>query len=125
MYTMRPTPFVGLVSRPKLNAPGRHVGAYLPDGRVAHMTRQGAMIVSIEEFAQGHPVKAEKAASPAIYRQMQWRAYQSAGRMPPYDVVSRNCEHYATWLLGEQPQSAQVTSLFVLGLIGTLIWLTR
>ena len=31
---------------------------------------------------------------------------------------NRNCEHYATWLLGEKPQSQQVNGAVVFGLLG-------
>ena len=45
--------------------------------------------------------------------------------MPPYDLWNRNCEHYATWLMGEEPKSPQVTGAFVVGLIGTVLWLAK
>ena len=45
MNVQHPTRFVGLISRPKLSGAGRHAGVLLPDGRVAHMTPEGAAIV--------------------------------------------------------------------------------
>ncbi|WP_436296328.1 MULTISPECIES: lecithin retinol acyltransferase family protein [unclassified Variovorax] len=53
------------------------------------------------------------------------RAHQSVGRTPPYDLWNRNCEHYATWLMGEKPQSPQVNGAVVLGLLGTVLWLAK
>ena len=125
MNIRHPTRFVGLISRPKLSGAGRHAGVLLPDGRVAHMTPGGAAIVAFEDFALGRPIKFDKTAAVECHHQLLWRAQQSAGRMPPYDLWNRNCEHYATWLLGEEPQSPQVTGALVLGLIGTFLWLAQ
>lgn len=125
MYFQHPVHFVGLISRTKLSGAGKHVGVLLPDGLVAHMTPQGAAIVTFEEFAQGRDVTLEKAAPAAHHYQLHWRAYQSIGRTAPYDTWKRNCEHYATWLMGEAPQSSQVNGAVVLGLIGGLLLLTQ
>ena len=123
MYVHPPARFVGLISRAKLSGAGRHAGVLLPDGRVAHLTPEGAAIVTFNDFAQGRSIQLDKAAPAECHHQLHWRAHQSVGRMPPYDLWNRNCEHYATWLMGEKPQSAQVTGAFVLGLIGTFLWL--
>ena len=63
MNVQHPTRFVGLISRPKLSGAGRHAGVLLPDGRVAHMTPEGAAIVGFEDFALGRPIKFDKAAA--------------------------------------------------------------
>ena len=42
-----------------------------------------------------------------------------------YALWNGNCEHYATWLMGEEPQRPQVTGAFVLGLIGSVLWLAQ
>lgn len=89
------------------------------------MTPEGAAIVAFDDFEQGRPIQFEKAAPVACHRQLQWRAHQSAGRTAPCDLWNRNCEHHATWLMGEKPQSPQVTGAFVLGLIGTFLWLAK
>ena len=126
MNVQHPTRFVGLISRPKLSGAGRHAGVLLPDGRVAHMTApESAAIVGFEDFALGCPIKFDKAAPVECHHQLLWCAQQSAGRLPPYDLWNRNCEHYATWLMGEEPQSPQVTGAVVLGLIGTFLWLAQ
>lgn len=125
MSLQQPPRFVGLVSRVKLSGAGRHVGVLLPDGQVAHMTPDGAAIVTLNEYAQGRPVQFDKPAPVECHHQLHWRAHQSVGRMPPYDLWNRNCEHYATWLMGEEPKSPQVTGAFVIGLIGTFLWLAK
>lgn len=113
--------FIGLVSRPKLNGFGKHLGFLLLNGQVAHMETSGAVVVSFEDFALGRPVQLEKAANPQHYRQIQYRAYQSIGRTPQYDLFKGNCEHYAYWLLDGKPQSPQVAGLFVVA--GIAVWL--
>jgi Lecithin retinol acyltransferase len=125
MYFPRPAPFVGRISRPKLAGPGRHKGVALPDGWVAHLTPTGASIVTIEEFAQDLPITREEALLPQHHHQVLWRAYQSVGNTAPYHPWTRNCEHFATWLMGQEPQSSQVNGAALLGLIGGLVLLTR
>lgn len=114
--------FVGQISRPKLSGGGKHAGVLLPNGLVAHMTQEGAAIVSVADFAQGRPVTLEKAAPLSIHHQVQWRAQQTAGRTLPYHLLNRNCEHYATFVMGQNAESPQVTALVVLGLIGAVVW---
>lgn len=121
LQPMPKTRFVGRISRPKLTGTGQHAGVLLPDGTVAHKTPDGAAIVSFEEFSAGRPVKAEKAAAPESHRQLLLRAHASIGRVPPYHLGQRNCEHYATWLMGEAPRSEQVDGLATLGLLGVVL----
>lgn len=113
--------FVGVISRPKLNGFGKHLGFLLLNGQVAHMETSGAVVVTFEEFALGRPVQLEKAANPQHYHQIQYRAYQSIGRIPEYDILNGNCEHYAYWLLDGKPQSPQVAGLFLVA--GVAVWL--
>jgi hypothetical protein len=114
--------FVGQVSRPKLSGGGKHAGVLLPGGLVAHMTQEGAAIVTFTDFAQGRPVTLEKAAPISTHHQVHWRAHQTAGRTPPYHLLNRNCEHYATFVMGEKAESPQVNAFVILGLIGAVIW---
>ena len=65
--------FVGFVSRPKLSGSGRHAGVLLPNGSVAHMTREDAAIVSVEDFRQGRDIRFDKAAPVECHHQIQWR----------------------------------------------------
>ena len=80
------------------------------------MTPTGAEVLSLADFARGRPVEQKIAASPEAYRHIEWRAFQSVGRTAPYDVVTRNCEHYASWLMGQKPESPQVATLAMLAL---------
>jgi hypothetical protein len=87
------------------------------------MTPEGAAVVSFEQFACELPVACGQPAPVERHHQIQWRAVQSIGRMPTYDLLKLNCEHYATWLLGEEPQSQQVKGLTLATLLGAFIWL--
>ncbi len=111
-------PFVGLISRPKLSGLGQHSGVLLPNGFVAHMTPNGAAIVTYAEFSHGLSVRLEKAVPPQSHQQVQWRAYQAIGRVQPYDLINRNCEHFATWLMGDVPTSPQVIAVAVISILG-------
>lgn len=127
MYAMRQRNFVGLVWRLKLDGRiGRHYGVLLPSGHVAHLSPHGVVaIVSLAEFAQRLAVTLEKAAPDDRHLQIQWRAQQSVGRVLPYDLWTQNCQHYATWVIGEKPESSQVNAAVCLLLLGTLALLAR
>lgn len=114
--------FVGLISRPKLAGPGRHAGVLLPDGRVAHKGASGTAIVSLEEFKQGLEIQYGVPVPAALHMQVLHRARESIGRTPPYHVLNRNCEHYATWLLTGKAESPQVNGLMFLALLGAFVY---
>jgi hypothetical protein len=77
--------FVGRISRQKMAGPGTHAGVLLPSGKVAHLTPEGASIVTFTEFAQGKPVRAEQTADLSVLHQLEWRAHSTIGRTLPYD----------------------------------------
>ncbi len=106
-----------IIARPKLHGFGEHWGVQLPDGTVAHLTQVGEQIVSYAEFAQGRPVKEIRRAATEHYGQIVWRATTSVQNPGQYHLLDRNCETYATWLMGETPQSPQVIGVAVLALI--------
>ena len=106
-----------IIARPKLSGFGEHWGVQLPDGTVAHRTQAGEQIVSLAEFAQGRPVKEIRRAAPEHYGQIVWRATASVQNPGQYRLLDRNCETYATWLMGETPQSPQVQGVALLALL--------
>lgn len=110
-----------IIARTKLSGFGEHWGVQLPDGTVAHLTPAGEQIVSFEEFAQGRPIKEIRRAAPEHYGQIVWRATATAHNPGQYRLLDRNCETYATWLMGEVPQSPQVQGILVLGLFAALL----
>jgi hypothetical protein len=112
--------FVGRISRPKMTGAGTHAGVLLPSGAVAHLTPDGASIVSFAEFAQGRPVRAEKAADRSMHHQIEWRARLTLGRTRPYDLLNRNCEHYAGFVMGQKPDSPQVIAALLLSVLGVV-----
>lgn len=109
MYMHR-TP-IRLIARPKLSGIGEHVGVELPSGHVVHRTTSGNELVPFAQFAQGRPVRAVKDVPPSE----EWRVYgriQASLRAPAdYRLLDNNCEHYATGLIGEKPNSPQVAVL--------------
>lgn len=125
MYLVSQPSFVGLISRRKTHGPGLHVGVALPNGMVAHMTPSGPAMVSLAAFAQGREVSRGKECAHDRWQQLQFRTLRSLEGMPPYDLLSRNCEHYATWLLGEKPESSQVNAAVLIGLLGVVVHLVK
>ena len=112
---------IRIISRPKLTGLGEHWGVQLPDGNVAHLTPEGEQIVSFTEFAQGRPIKEVRRAAPEQRAQIMQRLTLSLQHRGPYRLLDRNCETYATWLLGETPQSPQVQGVIFLGLIAAFL----
>lgn len=112
---------IRIISRPKLTGLGEHWGVQLPDGNVAHLTPDGEHVVSFTEFAQGRPIKEIRRAAPEQRVQIMQRLSQSLQHRGPYRLVDRNCEIYATWLLGEKPRSPQVEGVVFLGLLAAFL----
>ncbi len=77
--------------------------------------------MSFSDFAQGLPVKEIRRAAHEQYAQIMRRVTISALSPGQYRLLDRNCETYATWLIGEKPQSPQVRSAVVLGLIAAFL----
>ena len=112
---------IRIISRPKLTGLGEHWGVQLPDGNVAHLTPEGEQIVSFTEFAQGRPIKEVRRAAPEQRAQIMQRLSLSLQYRGTYRLLDRNCETYATWLLGEKPRSPQVEGVILLGVIAALL----
>lgn len=100
---------------------GEHWGVQLPDGNVAHLTSGGEQIVSFAEFAQGRHIKEVRRAAPEQREQIMQRLTLSLQHRGPYRLLDRNCETYATWLVGEIPRSPQVEGFIFLGVIAALV----
>ncbi|OGB57255.1 MAG: NC domain protein [Burkholderiales bacterium RIFOXYD12_FULL_59_19] len=120
MFTIWQTP-IRIISRSKLSGIGDHWGVQLPNGDVVHLTPTGEKIVSFIDFAQGRPVKEIRRAPPEQYAQIMQRVTLSVQNPGQYRLLDRNCETYATWLIGEKPQSPQVQGVVVLGLIAAFL----
>jgi len=125
MHPNRTSGFVGLIFRPKLLGPGRHVGVMLSDGNVAHKQPAGVSIDSLETFLQGREPEFGERVPESMHVYLLWRAYESVGRTLPYDLLNRNCEHYATWLLKGKAESAQINGAVLLGLLAVLVFASR
>ena len=125
MFICKSPEFVGMISRQKLNGFGRHVGVMLPNGLVAHMTVAGVEIVSLGDFKQGRAVSFDKRAPVERHHQMLQRAYMSVGRTGSYDLLIRNCEHFANWVMCDEPHSPQIGFALLLSFIGVLAVVAR
>jgi hypothetical protein len=110
-------PGARIIARPKLIGVGEHWGVELPNGLVAHHSPEGEKIVTFDEFAQHRPVKEIKRADPALNTHIMGRAITSVQRPGIYHLFDRNCETYATWLIGEKPHSPQVLGVAILGAV--------
>lgn len=120
MYSFIQSP-ARIIARTKLSGVGEHWGVQLPDETVAHLTSAGEQMVSLAEFAQGRPIKEIRRAAPEQYGQIMRRAAASIHNPGQYRLLDRNCETYATWLMGEKPHSPQVQGVVVLGLIAAVL----
>lgn len=106
-----------IIARPKLIGIGEHWGVELPNGLVAHHSPEGEKIVALVEFSQRLPVKEIKRVDPALNARIMERAMASVRSPGTYHLFDRNCETYATWLIGEKPHSPQVLGAAILGAI--------
>jgi hypothetical protein len=106
-----------IISRPKKSGFGEHWGVALPSGHIAHLTPNGEEIVTPQQFAANLPVKIIKQAPHELTPEIMRRAIATTRNPGKYHLVGRNCETYATWLIGEKPHSPQVQGVLVLVVI--------
>jgi hypothetical protein len=107
-------PTARIISRPKLTGLGEHWGVQLPNGYVAHHTQTGEKLVTLEQFSEGHVVKEVKRVDSTQSIEIVQRATATTQHPSEYRLLDRNCECYATWLIGEKPHSPQVRAVALL-----------
>lgn len=111
-----------VLSRPKIGGLARHVGVQLPDGRVAHCVPNDSVVVtSIEQYAAGENVTIIREVPYSRYWDVIERLTEAQSNRRPYDPISWNCEVFANWLIGEKPESSQITALAILALIAVIV----
>lgn len=106
---------VAIVSRPKLTGFGDHWGVRLWDNRIVDLVNdQGIRIVSAKVFAQGRSTKVIREIPSASRRDVMQRIHLAQSERRPYDLLNWNCEQFATWLVGERPESPQIAGFAIL-----------
>jgi len=120
MYFGEPIP-IRIIARTKRSLLGNHWGVQLPDGRVIHLTPEGASLVSLEEFAEGKAWRVLREANPNRYHQIMWRVSDALRRPQHYRIADRNCETFANELLGDPPESPQVQGVALIALFAIAI----
>ena len=96
-----------------------HHGIYVGAGQVIHYAglhrgwRAGPVEqLSLEDFAQGHPVEI------VAHRDVRFRADEAVRRARSrlgehcYRLLTNNCEHFCNWCLNGEPRSEQVEQAF-------------
>lgn len=119
---MNTCPRMAIIARDKLTGFGEHWGVLLPNDMVAHNTEgRNILIVKLDEFATGKPVKVIREVPPSEHRGTYWRLQAELAAARPYDLLQYNCEIFANTVTGYKPESPQVKWwLFVAGLIFVL-----
>jgi hypothetical protein len=107
---------IRIVARPKLSGLGEHWGVQLSDGTVAHRTQERIEVVGLRVFAQGRPVREVKRARADEYSRIYQRLHAALRAPTDYRLINENCEHFATWLIGEPRESPQVIGWALVGL---------
>jgi hypothetical protein len=120
MYFAQPNP-IRIIARSKRSLLGHHWGVQLPDGRVIHLTPEGAFLVSLEEFAEGKTWRVVREADPNRYNQIIWRVDAALRQPQQYRLTDRNCEVFANELLGDPPESPQVQSVALIAVLAVVI----
>lgn len=94
----------------------QHVGAYYGNGLVLHNHRtNGAELVSLQQFAnEKNVVVLEGGVNDvsAFYN----RVHHVLARRQPYDFVTNNCEHTASYVREGVAKSPQLVFFGILGL---------
>lgn len=90
-----------------------HHGIDIGGGRVIHYTGEvfakanaSIRVDSLATFAQGGGIEVVRRARAGRVEHVVARAYRRVGERA-YDVVTNNCEHFATWCMSRQSRSSQ------------------
>jgi hypothetical protein len=109
------------ISRPKLDGFGSHEGVLLPDGQVVHLTQDGGVqFVSLDQFAQGHPVEVRYELAAHLHQVALSRLHQLISQRGSYDLILNNCEIFARQAVLRKPESPQVLFWTVVSAFGLL-----
>ena len=97
---------IHVVSRKKAGGTLNHWGVQLPNGRVAHFLPDcGVIVTSPEEFADGQDVETIRTISSNHYQLVLERLHMAQTNPRRYDLLNWNCQSFANWLVGENPES--------------------
>jgi hypothetical protein len=100
------------------------LGEQLPDGRwlVVHSREEGVVLTPFEDFTRGRWVEVMNTPSSREHqRAVLERAYSQIGH--PYDLLSANCEHFATWAFYGVTESPQLKKYVVCAcVVGLALW---
>ena len=88
-----------------------HVGIATGYGTVIHSSARFGVVAEtgMDDFTGGRPVRAVPFASPLSGARIVARARGRIGQR--YSLLTRNCEHFATWCLQGEARSAQLGPL--------------
>lgn len=119
-------PGTHLIARRKLVGFGTHYGVLfrLPPyaDQVVHKDTEGHHIVTVESFAQGHPVWIEQSAPPDKMHEMIAAAHIALAKNEAFNILTANCENFARGVVTGKSRSGQVEGGFALALFGLLIY---
>ncbi len=102
-----------------------HVGRYIGNGQVIHNHwRNGAEIVSLDEFADGKKIKVleQGVSSPCDFMQ---RVHRVLASRKPYNLFNNNCEHTASYVATGVASSPQIIFFGGLTLLAGAYLLSR
>ena len=120
MYVGPPNP-IRIIARTKRSLLGDHWGVQLSDGRVIHLTPEGALLVSLEQFAEGKAWRVVREANPDHWHHIMWRVGDALRQPQHYRLIDRNCETFANELLGDAPESPQVQGVALIAFLALAI----
>ena len=102
----------------------QHHGIYVGAGKVVHYAglnrgwrRRPVEEVTIDEFANGHPIELQRAPHSTLEsHQVVERARSRMGENE-WRLLTNNCEHFCEWCVRGKARSYQVEALFALPLV--------
>ena len=89
----------------------KHFGIATGYGTVIHSSRRfgGVKESDFAEFSNGRPVRVLTISCPVTGPELVARARAKIGQR--YNVLTKNCEHFVTWVLEGRPRSRQLGPL--------------
>jgi len=117
MFVWNTYPRIQLLARQKLQGGGKHYGVHFSiNGSVLDLTVDGVRHSDLKRFSECRPVEVVYVAPVSETENIMRRAHEALSSQQEYRFFVWNCEHFANWVVGKPPESAQINSALVISL---------
>jgi hypothetical protein len=116
---------IQLLRRPKQNGAAYHFAVQLPNESIIELMALGIRICNLKDSG-GQEFQVLRIFSDALLPSLLQRLDHAMRTERRYHLLRWNCESFAYWLVGEDPQSKQIRDFaIIVGVIGLVVAVNR